>query len=174
MGTIDWPSREGVAGLRFLPKMPAARNSEGVNRLPITPSAARNERRLQPNFEFIPGSPSSPFAKLFISLQHGRIDHYCAPDNFNQRIPRNPFDSHAGSRGSFARREIGPVDLVQRIVLCLMCVEPCLASGRGYTLRERQAEKNLKVQDAIHGAARALDDLLSASIVRTTCFSKGS
>src|ERR1700739_1288085 len=51
IGTIEAPSRNSVgAGLRFFPKMPAAFSPEGANQLLAAPIAARNERRLQPNF----------------------------------------------------------------------------------------------------------------------------
>src|ERR1700683_2568342 len=51
MGTIGAPSRLSlVASLRFFPKMPAALSPQGANRLLAAPIAARNERRLQPNF----------------------------------------------------------------------------------------------------------------------------
>src|ERR1700736_1231385 len=54
MGTMGLPSTEGMGGLDFLPKMPAAFNSAGANRPPLAaPSAARNERRFQPNFKFM-------------------------------------------------------------------------------------------------------------------------
>src|SRR5579862_2437677 len=51
MGTIGAPSTDSVApGLRFFPKMEAAFKPEGANKLLAAPIAARNERRLQPNF----------------------------------------------------------------------------------------------------------------------------
>src|ERR1700689_1868509 len=54
MGTIGSPSTEGIEGLGFLPKMPAAFDSAGANRPPrAAPSAATKERRLQSNFRFM-------------------------------------------------------------------------------------------------------------------------
>ena len=71
MGTIGLPSIEGMDGLGFLPKLPAAFNLAGANRLPLTaPSAARNERRFQPNFKFMRSFLVRSFANLFI----GRAD----------------------------------------------------------------------------------------------------
>src|SRR5579863_1864334 len=61
MGTIGAPSRDSVASvLRFFPKILAAFRPEGTNRLPATPIAARNERRLQPNFiaNFLSAGPA--------------------------------------------------------------------------------------------------------------------
>ena len=68
MGTMGLPSTDGMEDLRFLPKMPAAFNSAGANRPPLTaPTAARNERRLQPNFKFMSSFLSTAFAKLLIA-----------------------------------------------------------------------------------------------------------
>src|SRR5580658_6551769 len=51
MGTIEAPSRESVAdALRFFPNLPAAFSPEGANKLLAAPIAARNERRVHPNF----------------------------------------------------------------------------------------------------------------------------
>src|SRR5271165_5594654 len=53
MGTMRLPSIEGADGLVFFPKMPAALNLRGASsELLAAPSAARNERRFQPNFRF--------------------------------------------------------------------------------------------------------------------------
>src|SRR5215469_2507441 len=49
------PSRAGADGLCFLPKVEVALHSGGANKPPPrAPSAARNERRFQPNFRFMP------------------------------------------------------------------------------------------------------------------------
>src|SRR5260370_36766341 len=64
MGTIGLPSTEDIDGLGFLANIPAAFNSVGAKRLPLTaPSADRNERRFQPDFSFMRNSLSSAFCK---------------------------------------------------------------------------------------------------------------
>ena len=69
MGTIGLPSTGGMEGLSFLPKMPAALNSAGANRPPQTaPSAARNERRFQPNFRFMRSALSTVLAIIDLRL----------------------------------------------------------------------------------------------------------
>src|SRR5580700_1244637 len=159
MGTMGSPSTMALATLGFLPKMPAAVNFAGASTVPLTaPSAARNERRFHPNFKFTRSVLSRPLAKLFISNR--RSDDHCAAYDFNQRIARNPFQSHASAGRSFPRREIGPVDLVQCVILRFMGIEPRLASGHRNTVGERQTEKDLEMDDAVHGAARALDRFL--------------
>src|ERR1700734_166581 len=53
MGTMGAPSTDAIDALVFLPKMPAAFDSAGVNRPPrVAPNAATKERRLQSNFKF--------------------------------------------------------------------------------------------------------------------------
>src|ERR1700722_9314003 len=158
MGTMGLPSREGAEGLSFLPKPPAAINLPGAKRVLLTaPSAARNERRFQSNFKFMCCFPLQVFRQLFIG---GRSDDQCAADDFKQRIARNPFQSHAGTGGSFAWGKIRPVNFVQRVVLRFMRIEPCLAGGHGDTVGERQTEKDLDMEDAVHGAAGTLDRFL--------------
>src|SRR5580692_2505241 len=61
IGTIEAPSGNSVAGaLRFFPNMPAALSPEGANQLLAAPIAARNERRVQPNFivNLLSGDPA--------------------------------------------------------------------------------------------------------------------
>src|SRR5215472_12814207 len=63
MGTIGLPSTGTMEDFRFLPKMPAAFNSAGANRLPhMAPTAARNDRRFQPNLRFMRSTLSTSFA----------------------------------------------------------------------------------------------------------------
>src|ERR1035437_9252582 len=63
MGTMGLPSTGGMEDLLFLPKMPVAFNSAGANRPPhMAPTAARNERRFQPNFRFMRSALSTSFA----------------------------------------------------------------------------------------------------------------
>src|ERR1039457_2510366 len=70
-------------------------------------------------------------------------DDQCAPNDFDQRIARNPLHSHAGAGLSFARAEVGPVNFVQRIVLCLMGVESSFARRHRDIIGVRKTEKNL-------------------------------
>src|SRR5271170_366863 len=161
MGTMGSPSTMALDTLGFLPKMPAAFNFAGANRLPPTaPSAARNERRFQPNFKFMRSILPTSFAKSSIRKRGGRSDDHCAAYDFNQRIARNPFQSHAGAGRGFAWGEIVSVDLVQSVVLRFMGIEPCLAGGHRDTVGERQTQKDPEMDDAVHGAACTLDRFL--------------
>src|ERR1700733_1119004 len=129
IATIEAPSRDSVAaGLRFFPKMPAAFSPEGANKLLAAPIAARNERRLQPNF--IANPLSTDPAHLLVRSRSGRIHNSCTADDLNQGIPRNPFDRHASAGGSLAGGKIGSVDLVQRVVLRLVGIKPGFAGWR--------------------------------------------
>src|SRR5579863_10090337 len=111
MGTIGPPSTESFDGLAFLPKMPAALSSAGANSPPHNaPSVVRNERRFPPAFRFMRSCPLS--TKLVFSNWGWRSDDLGATDDFNQRIAGNPFDRHAGARGSLAGGEIGSVDFI--------------------------------------------------------------
>src|SRR6266851_1758178 len=104
-----------------------------------------------------------PFAKLLARRWcgwGGGIDDYCAADDLNQRIAGNPFESHAGAGRSFPRAEVGPVDLVQRVVLRFMCIETCLTGRHWDAIGERKTEKDLEIDNAVHGAACTLDRLL--------------
>src|SRR5882724_1806066 len=66
MGTMGLPSTEGIDGLGFLAKTPAAFNFAGANRLPLTaPRADRNERRFQPDFRFMGSSLSMSFVRSY-------------------------------------------------------------------------------------------------------------
>src|ERR1700727_3196273 len=101
IATIEAPSRDSVAaGLRFFREMPAALSREGANKQLPAPIAARNERRLQPNF--ISNLLSTDPAHLLVRSRNGRIHHSCAADDLNQGIPRNPFDRHASAGGRLA------------------------------------------------------------------------
>lgn len=91
------------------------------------PSTARNERRFQPKFRFKRSGLFNFLRELSISSGCGWIDDPRATYDFNQRITWNPFESHASTGRRFAGREISPVDLVQRVVLRFMGIEPCLA-----------------------------------------------
>src|SRR5437660_3524004 len=63
IGRMGLPSIARADGLGFLPKN-AALSSEGANMPPVSvPSAARNERRFQPNFSFMPIRPFPVAAK---------------------------------------------------------------------------------------------------------------
>src|SRR5579863_1890094 len=54
IGTMGLPSTDGAGDFGFLPNIPAALNFAGMRKLLVAaPSAARNERRFQPNFQFI-------------------------------------------------------------------------------------------------------------------------
>src|ERR1700730_15380029 len=54
IGTMGWPSTEGVADLVFLVDIPSAFSLAGANRLPAAaPRVDRKERRFQPDFRFI-------------------------------------------------------------------------------------------------------------------------
>src|SRR5580700_7065692 len=67
-GTMGLPSTEGMDGLGFLRKIPAAFDSLGANRLPLAaPSAARNERRLRPNFRFMRSFLFNIFSRNYLS-----------------------------------------------------------------------------------------------------------
>src|SRR6266567_4626438 len=67
-GTMGLPSTEGMDGLGFLRKIPAEFNSAGANRLPLAaPSAARNERRLRPNFKFMRSFLFNIFSRNYLS-----------------------------------------------------------------------------------------------------------
>src|ERR1700683_1704334 len=161
IGTMGLPSVEGADALGFLPKMLAALNLAGVNsELPAAPSAVRNERRFQPSFKPMRSFPSMLSANLLLGGRCGRSAHIHAADDFNQRIARNPFQSHAGTGRSFAGGEIGSVDLVQRVVLRLVRIEPGLAGRHGNSVSERQTKKNLEMDDAVHVAACTLDRFL--------------
>src|SRR5580704_7671882 len=64
IGRIGLPSTDGMVALCFLPKTPAAFNSGGANSPPLMlPSAAKNDRRLQPNFKVIPISFQNVFCE---------------------------------------------------------------------------------------------------------------
>src|ERR1051326_7102635 len=97
MGTMGAPSRDSAAALRFFPKMPAALSPEGANTLLAAPIAARNERRLHPNFIATPFDRSCP---LFLRTR--RIHNFCAAHDLNQGVTRNPFDRHASAGGSLS------------------------------------------------------------------------
>src|ERR1700690_1178941 len=97
---------------------------------------------------------------LFVSEGSGRIHYHCAADDFNQRIPRNPIEGHAGARWRFARGEKSPVDLVKRVILRFIGIEPRLAGWHGDAVGERQTEKDLEMYFAVHGAAGTLDGFL--------------
>src|SRR5579863_10029984 len=90
----------------------------------------------------------------------GWIHHRCAAYDFNQRITWNPLEGHASARRRFAWREISPVDLVQRVVLRFMSIEARLAGWHVDAVSERQAEKDLQMDDAVHSAAGTLDGFL--------------
>src|ERR1700686_3995910 len=138
IAAIGLPSTDGADGFCFLPKLPAAFNSEPVSRLPlVTPSAAKKERRLQPSFKLMRSFLSTSFAKLFLGGRRGWIDHQSAAHDFNQRIAGNPFQRHTRPRRRFARGEVGPVYLVQRVVLRFVRIEPGLARRHRNTVRER-------------------------------------
>src|SRR5258708_1762005 len=63
MGTTALPSTGGMEDLPFFPEMPAAFNPAGANRPPdMVPTAARNDRRFQPNFRFMRSALSTFFA----------------------------------------------------------------------------------------------------------------
>src|SRR5579872_4820058 len=63
IGTRGLPSSDAVEDLRFLPNAPAAFTSAGATRLPqAAPTAARNDRRLQPSFRFMRSTLSASFA----------------------------------------------------------------------------------------------------------------
>src|SRR5580700_1489062 len=86
MGTMGLPSIPGTGCLCFLPQRLAAFEAAGANKPPVTaPSTERNERRLHLNF-------TSSFLSTW---RRGRIDDHRATYDFNQRIARNPFHSHA-------------------------------------------------------------------------------
>src|ERR1700677_911735 len=62
MGTMGLPSTEGIDGLGFLPKTPAAFDSAGASRPPrAAPSAVTREGRRQSNLKF-----------MIVSFQLGR------------------------------------------------------------------------------------------------------
>src|SRR5579859_1108138 len=99
MGTMGAPPRDSAAAaLRFFPKMLAALSPEGANTLPAAPIAARNERRLHPNFIATPFDRSCP-----LLVRSWRIHNFCAADDLNEGVPRNPFDRHARAGGSLSR-----------------------------------------------------------------------
>src|ERR1700733_12338484 len=101
IATIEAPSRDSVAaGLRFFPKMPAAFSPEGANELLAAPIAARNERRLQPNF--ISNLFSADPAHYLSPAGVGGFNNFCAADDLNQGIPSNPFDRHASAGRNLA------------------------------------------------------------------------
>src|SRR5215472_12830003 len=161
IGRMGWPWREGTDGLCFLPKTAAFR-SGGAKMPPVSaPSAARNERRFQPNFSF---KRISSFLRcresLFVSSRCLWRDHQCTADDLDQRITGNPFNRHAGARRCFSRREIGPINLVQSVVLSLMCIKPRLGRGHRDGVRERQAEEYIQMDDTVHVAARTFDRAL--------------
>src|ERR1700722_538394 len=159
MGTIGAPSRDGVAaGLCVFPKMPAAVSPAGVNRLLAAPIAARNARRLHPNF--ISGFLSARPTKLFVCNRRGWIRNLGAPDDFNKRIARNPFDGHAGARRSLARGKISAVDLVQCVVLRLVGIESGLARWHRDTVGQWQGQKYLEMEGGVHGTSGVVDRLL--------------
>src|SRR5207244_5580328 len=67
IGRMGLPSIARADGLGFLPKN-AALSSEGANMPPVSvPSAARNERRFQPNFSFMPIRPFPVAANNYLS-----------------------------------------------------------------------------------------------------------
>src|SRR3984957_9587064 len=102
------------------------------------PHLAKNERDM--------GHPSSvrePEADP--SASGGWSEDGGATYDLNQRITRDPFQSHAGAGRSFAGRKIRPVDFVQSVVLRFMGVEPCLARRHRHTVSQRETEKNLQV-----------------------------
>src|SRR5215831_928266 len=72
-----------------------------------------------------------------------RGDHQRASNDFDERVARNPFDSHACAGGSLAGAEIGPVDFVQCVVLSLMSVESRLAGRHRNIISVRQADENV-------------------------------
>src|ERR1700722_21020361 len=80
MGTMGLPSTPGiVGGVCFLPMLPAAFNSVGPNKPPVmVPSAARNERRFQPNFRFMRG-PFSSFVNYLSGLGAGGLTTKALP-----------------------------------------------------------------------------------------------
>src|ERR1700728_1148668 len=109
IGTMGLPSSEEMGDLCFLPKRLAAFDSAGANRPPLmAPRAERNARRLQSNFfKFICSFPYEFFSCRRKLLFSRRGDDHRAADDFDQGIPRNPFNSHARAGRSFAGREIG-------------------------------------------------------------------
>src|SRR5215469_11145540 len=103
MGTICAPSTEAApATLCFFPKIlaPAIRGAAKI--LPAAPTAARNERRLHPNF--ILKVPFSRCVKLFVGNRRRSIYDLGAADDLNERIARDPFNRHAGAGRSLAGR----------------------------------------------------------------------
>jgi hypothetical protein len=52
------------------------------------------------------------------------------------------------------------VDLVQRVVLCMMGIESCLAGGHRNSVSEWQTEKDLEMENTVHGATCMLERLL--------------
>src|SRR5579859_6819098 len=94
---------------------------------------------------------------LLARTRSGRIHNFCAADDLNQGIPRNPFERHASAGRSLAGRKIGGVDLVQRVVLRLVSIEPGLAGWHRDTVGQWQAKKDLEMENVIHVAACALD-----------------
>src|SRR5215469_368134 len=158
MGTISAPStEEAPATLCFFPKIPAPATRGAAKMLPAAPTAARNERRLHPNF--ILKIPFSHCVRLFVRNRRGQIHDFGAADNLNERIAGNPFHRHAGAGRSLAGREISFVDVVQGLVLRLVGIESGLARWRGSSVGQGQTSKDLKMNDVVHAAAGALDRL---------------
>src|SRR5438034_324974 len=102
IGRMGLPSIARADGLGFLPKN-AALSSEGANMPPVSvPSAARNERRFQPNFSFMPIRPFPVAANNYLSAGGAGGVTTSAAYDLDQRIPGNPFDGHAGAGRRFA------------------------------------------------------------------------
>src|SRR4030088_1324428 len=162
IGTIGLPSTEGSADFIFLVDIPSAFSLMGANRLPAAaPRVDKKERRFQPDFKFIRSSVFDIFRiNLLASRGSGgssRRDHYGAADDFNQRIPWNPLQCHAGAGRRFPWAEVGPIDFVQCVVLRLMRVEPRFARRHRDAIGERQAQKDLEIDNAVHRTTCSLD-----------------
>jgi len=108
-------------------------------------------------------SPEPPAARTVPARAlpggRGRNDH-CASNDLDQRIARNPLNSHASARRGFAWAEVSAVDFVQRVVLRFMGIEPGFARRHWDIVGVRKADKNLHMDDAVHGAACSLNGSL--------------